>query len=66
MPKKSVISDFGSLKGKVTFSEKSPVAEKPAKGPAQEAPAKRKDDNVLKAGMKVVLMDSDLRGTIVS
>ena len=66
MAKKNVISDFGSLKGKVTFSEKSPIDEKPAKGPAQEAPAKRKDDNDLKAGMKVVLMDSDLRGTIVS
>ena len=66
MAKKNVISDFGSLKGKVTFSEKNPVVEKPAQKPAPEASAKLKDDNVLKVGMKVVLMDSDLRGTIVS
>ena len=66
MAKKNVISDFGSLKGKVTFSEKNPVVGKPAQKPAPEASAKLKDDNVLKVGMKVVLMDSDLRGTIVS
>ena len=66
MAKKNVISDFGSLKGKVTFSEKNPVVGKPAQKPVPEASAKLKDDNVLKVGMKVVLMDSDLRGTIVS
>ena len=66
MAKKNVISDFGSLKGKVTFSENNPVVGKPAQKPAPEASAKLKDDNVLKVGMKVVLMDSDLRGTIVS
>ena len=61
MAKKNIISDFISLKGKITFSEKSTAVEKPARKPISEAPAKRKDDNFLKVGMKVVLMDSDYR-----
>lgn len=64
MAKKNVISDFGSLKGKVTFSEKSPVVEKAVEKEVSK-PAK-KQENALKVGQKIVLMDSDLRGTIVS
>ena len=66
MAKKNVISDFSSLKGKLTFSEKNSVTDKHSQKPVSEGPAKPKEDSVLKVGMKVVLMDSDLRGTIVS
>lgn len=52
MAKKNIISDFSALKGKMTFSEKKITVSKNAK--------------VLQVGQKVVLMDSDLRGTIVS
>ena len=63
MAKKTIISDFSALKGKVTFSEGTPVA--PVAKPCEEKP-KVKSEGGLKVGMKVVLMDSDLRGTIVS
>ena len=66
MAKKNIISDFSSLKGKVTFSESKPIAEKVAPKDISE-PAKSPDaGNVLKVGQKVVMMDSDFRGTIVS
>lgn len=64
MAKKNVISDFGSLKGEVTFSENSPVVEKAVEKEVSK-PAK-KQENALKVGQKIVLMDSDLRGAIVS
>ena len=64
MSKKNIITDFGSLKGKVTFSEQKPVVEKQTEKVA--ATEKEKEDKVLKVGQKVVLMDSDLRGTIIS
>ena len=73
MAKKNIISDFSALKGKVTFSEPSSVVTCD-KG-AHDAKVKAKDvvksiesdsGNVLKVGQKVVLMDSDLRGKIVS
>ena len=52
MAKKTIISDFSALKGKVSFSEE---------------PQKPKvSDDGLKVGQSVVLMDSDLRGKIVS
>ena len=57
MSKKNVISDFSSLKGKVTFSEKASVVENPER---------KETKSVLKVGQKVVLMDSDLRGKIIS
>ena len=63
MAKKTIISDFSALKGKVTFSEGTPVT--PVAKPCKEKP-KVKSEGGLKVGMKVVLMDSDLRGTIVS
>lgn len=57
MSKKNVISDFSSLKGTVTFSEKASVVENPER---------KETKSVLKVGQKVVLMDSDLRGKIIS
>ena len=49
MSKKTIISDFSALKGKVSFSEKP-----------------QRSDEQLKVGQSVALMDSDLRGKIVS
>ena len=63
MAKKTIISDFSALKGKVTFSEGAPVAQ--VAKPRENKPVV-KSEGGLKVGMKVVLMDSDLRGTIVS
>ena len=69
MAKPPKISDFTSLKGRLTFSDDSPVA-KPAAAKsavkAPETPKKEDKDRGLKVGQKVVLMDSDLRGRIVS
>lgn len=70
MAKKNIISDFGALKGKITFSEgaavEKPKVEKDAAGQKKAVPAKEEEDGALKVGQKVVLMDSDLRGKIVS
>ena len=70
MAKKNIISDFGALKGKITFSEgaavEKPKVEKDAADQKKEVPAKKEGDGALKVGQKVVLMDSDLRGKIVS
>ena len=65
MAKKTVINDFSALKGKVKFPEQNPVVPepKPSVRPASVTTAK---ENPLKIGQKVVLMDSDLRGRIVS
>ena len=60
MAKKTIISDFSALKGKVTFSENTHVVK-----PREEKPVV-KSERGLKVGMEVVLMDSDLRGTIIS
>jgi hypothetical protein len=73
MSKKTVISDFCALKGKITFSEvtdmqssaKNKQSSKESKTPACEKnPAE--SDKALKVGQTVVLMDSDLRGKIIS
>ena len=65
MAKKTIISDFSALKGKVTFSEKAPDA-KVAPKEAQAAAQKHKEsDKRLKIGQSVVLMDSKLRGKII-
>lgn len=73
MSKKTVISDFSALKGKITFSEvtdmqssaKNKQSSKESKTPAYEKnPAE--SDRALKVGQTVVLMDSDLRGKIIS
>ena len=68
MAKKNIISDFSALKGKVTFSEQSSVVDgdSPAEKNGQSQNAESVSGNVLKVGQKVVMMDSDLRGRIVS
>ena len=65
MAKKTVINDFSALKGKVNFQEQKPVVPetKPSVRPASATTAK---ESSLKIGQSVVLMDSDLRGRIVS
>ena len=72
MAKKTIISDFGALKGKVTFTEPAdvPANIKNESGPASaqtpaQQPAQSKE-NHLKVGQSVVLIDSDHRGKIVS
>ena len=54
LAKKTIISDFSVLKGKVTFSEKS----------SAPTPKPKDSEEGLKVGQSVVLMDSDLRGKI--
>jgi len=63
--KKTVINDFSALKGKVNFQEQKPVVpeRKPSVRPVSATTAK---ESSLKVGQSVVLMDSDLRGRIVS
>ena len=69
MSKKTVISDFTALKGKVTFSEPADVQintkQKAPAAKADQKPTKAKESH-LQVGQSVVLMDSDLRGKIVS
>ena len=65
MAKKTIISDFSALKGKVTFSEKiSDVKMSPKVTPAI-AQKPKESDKGLKSGQSVVLMDSNLRGKII-
>lgn len=64
MAKKNVISDFSALKGKISFSEPCHDVKKPSQ-PEAEAMSKPKEE-YLKTGQVVVLMDSNLRGKIVS
>ena len=67
MSNKTIISDFSDLKGKVTFSEASDLEADTKKKalPAEPKPRKTTESH-LKVGQSVVLMDSDLRGKIVS
>ncbi len=66
MAKKTIISDFSALKGKVTFSEKtSDVKGSPKVTPATATPKPKDSNDDLKTGQSVVLMDSNLRGKIV-
>ena len=67
MAKKIIISDFSALKGKVSFSEKSSKAKMSPKVTSTSAPDKSNvSEEGLKIGQSVILMDSDLRGKIVS
>lgn len=67
MSKKTIISDFSALKGKVTFSEVSDMEADTKKKALPAEPEPRKTiESHLKVGQSVVLMDSDLRGKIVS
>ena len=65
MAKKTIISDFSALKGKVTFSEKTSDAKLSAKVTSAPAPKAKDSEKGLKVGQSVVLMDSNLRGKIV-
>ena len=65
MAKKTIISDFRDLKGKVTFSEKaSDTGMSPKPAPAAPTKSQKSNDGV-RVGQSVVLMDSNLRGRIV-
>ena len=78
MAKKNVISDFGALKGKVSFSEGRDMyprqemilrSQKKSSGTRSEktdTDSSLENGSCLKIGQSVVLMDSDLRGTIIS
>ena len=65
MAKKTIISDFSALKGKVTFTEKTPDTKLSAKVTSAPAPKAKDSEKGLKVGQSVVLMDSNLRGKIV-
>lgn len=66
MAKKTIISDFSALKGKVTFSEKTyDTKMSPKVTPATATPKPKDSNDGLKIGQSVVLMDSNLRGKIV-
>ena len=66
MTKKTFISDFSDLKGKMTFSEKTSDVKVPPKVTPAAAMQKPKDSkDGLTVGQSVVLMDSDLRGKII-
>lgn len=72
MAKKDIITDFGELKGKVFFSEKphaaAPKTSKTSKAPKENQAAEPHEPHpeTIKVGQNVVLMDSDLRGKIIS
>ena len=65
MAKKTIISDFSALKGKVSFSERVADAKVPPKATPAAAPKPKESDKGLKVGQSVVLMDSDHRGRII-
>ena len=65
MAKKTIISDFSALKGKVTFSESDSDAKVSPKVTPVDAPKPKESDKGLKVGQRVVLMDSDHRGRII-
>ena len=66
MAKKSIISDFSALKGKVSFSEATSAPKEPKREQTIVESPKDSEGGGLKVGMSVVLMDSDLRGKIIS
>lgn len=66
MAKKTIISDFSALKGKISFSEKTTDTKISFKGtPAASSQRQKFGDEGLRVGQGVVLMDSNLRGRIV-
>ena len=65
MPKKTIISDFSALKGKVSFSENTSDAKMSPKVTPSASPKSRESEWGLKVGQSVVLMDSNLRGKII-
>ena len=66
MAKKTIISDFSALKGKVSFSENTAAAKAQKKvTPVATTQKLKVSDEGLKIGQSVVMMDSDLRGKII-
>ena len=65
LSRKTIISDFSSLKGMVTFSEKKADVKVLPKVTPASAPKPIESEKGLKIGQSVVLMDSDLRGKII-
>ena len=65
MAKKTIISDFSALQGKVTFSEKGSDAEMSTKDRTEAAQKSKVSDVGIKVGQSIVLMDSNLRGKII-
>jgi hypothetical protein len=63
--KKTIISDFSALKGKVTFSEKGSDAEMSTKDRTEAEQKSKVSDVGIKVGQSIVLMDSNLRGKII-
>ena len=70
MAKKDLITDFRALKGMISYSgpkteslKSSPKTQKPLKSDKE---SEKPSEAVLKVGQKVVLMDADLRGKIIS
>jgi hypothetical protein len=64
MSRKTIITDFRALKGKITLSDAKDIhsgVEKKTVTPQPKA-----EESHLKVGQSVVLMDSSLRGHIVS
>ena len=70
MAKKTIITDFSALKGKVSFSGQNPVVPAVKAGGTDQVKSafdsSVKDERGLQVGMQVVMIDSDLRGTIKS
>ena len=65
MAKKTIISDFSALKGKVSFSEMIPDIKVSTKVTPAAAPKPKESNMGCKTGQSVVLMDSNLRGKII-
>ena len=66
MTKKTIISDFSALKGKVSFSDEVSDARMSSQVTPVAATPEPKDYNGgLKVGQSIVLMDSNLRGKII-
>ena len=65
MTKKTIISDFSALKGKITLSEKTSDVKVPLKVTPASAPKSNESGQGIKVGQNVVLMDSNLRGKII-
>ena len=66
MTKKTIISDFSALKGKVSFSDEVSDARMSSQVTPVAATPEPKDSNGgLKVGQSIVLMDSNLRGKII-
>jgi dsDNA-specific endonuclease/ATPase MutS2 len=65
MSKKAILTDFSALKGKITLSDAKDITTPQPKLQTQPQQPNAKETH-LKVGRQVVLMDSSLRGHIVS